>query len=826
MYAPSPSPPSVTAAARPTSQSSPRSASLAASCARDPTSRARARAGSGSSGTARHRPRPPLSTSLLHQCHPPRRSSTPPGLPVPAATLSPVVPRLPAATAPSPSRLCLGPRRPPPSPPPPHHRKLTPKNDGGVSQVHKNPFCTGVKPCLKEAENNIFEVYPDGKMDRETPVCVDMYGHVCTDQFINSNVDEQPMRFQSLYLVISNIMKFINESVDKDIGYPLDSALMQTMLFIKNCTSQDDRLKASKKSTFKSVFQQIGLQGFPFVEDTKQPLDGPTAMFSYLYIFPFFRVTITHKSKEGNSIKETYVTLFSEVVKFKIKTKSAKADTVRLLFLELKTNFEKYFPLLANVTDAILEESFSFIGHVRELSLSQAFDEKVVSLKDMPVTEGWNWVTFLNTMYDGIHTFTNDSQVILKNRPFFESFVSYIGNSSNHRRAALNYLGFFLLIYLMPLYPEELAEDQTLIGAKVHSPKDMSRRPQICMRRTEFTCPYGIPSLLAHVLANSTSLNAVRQNLTWWINDLKDVMKRFAGSIYWLDEEQTKLVREKITNMRITFIFPDMFLKAKPNIKDLKCGYKPDLYKQDPITHFIKAMFTGANASKSELKTKQPRPMQKNKLKKVGTGGHRLPCGMNSDTDREASTLQWIPVISNFEFAASYNPEENSLYAPMGLFGQILYAKTMEEKIFYTFKALPDIIREMSKVFMKRSFLSWAKTTAAKYADVERCMFDFYKDTVSDITFQVAEEHMEDLLESLLAEALMFHPLQEMYAIIKAKISKSDKGFTERGFGRYKGVHLFYLFLIETHKVYFCTQEFFGSIQLQCHSTHERLSEI
>ncbi|XP_065311605.1 mucin-7-like [Dermacentor albipictus] len=67
MSAPSPSPPSVTTVARPTSQSSPRPASLAASCAREPRSRARARAGSVSSGMARHRPRPRPSTSLPHQ---------------------------------------------------------------------------------------------------------------------------------------------------------------------------------------------------------------------------------------------------------------------------------------------------------------------------------------------------------------------------------------------------------------------------------------------------------------------------------------------------------------------------------------------------------------------------------------------------------------------------------------------------------------------------------------------------------------------------------------------------------------------------------------
>ncbi|KAL1477808.1 hypothetical protein MTO96_035458 [Rhipicephalus appendiculatus] len=458
-------------------------------------------------------------------------------------------------------------------------------------------------------------------MAPEIPACHDMYGHVCTEKFIKSDVDKQPMRFQSLYLIIKNIMKFINESVNKDIGYPRDSALVQTMLFIKNCTSQDDRLTVNNQSIFKSVFQKLGMQGFPFVDDTKQPLDVPTATLSYLYIFPFFRVSITHRKKENDSDDVAYVTLHSVVIKFKIKTKSAKTDTVRLLVLDLKTKFEKYFPRLANLTDAILEESFSFINHVREMSLSQALDENITPLKDMPVADCWSWVTFLNTMYNDVHTFTNDSEVIVKNRAFFDAFVGYVGKSSKHRRGALNYLGFFLLIYLMPLYPEALAKEQQLIGAKVHTPPHMSRRPQICMRRTEFTCPYGIPSLLAHVLANSTSMGDIIQNHTWWTGTLKGVMKRYAESVSWLDEEGTKIVKEK---------------------------YKPDLYKEDPITHFVKAMFTGANASKSELKTMQPRPM--------------------------------LPVVSNFEFAATYNPEKNTLYAPMGLFGQALLAKSVEEK--------------------------------------------------------------------------------------------------------------------------------------------------
>ncbi|KAL3257987.1 hypothetical protein MRX96_016753 [Rhipicephalus microplus] len=158
------------------------------------------------------------------------------------------------------------------------------------------------------ADEMIFEDYPKGNMAPETPACHDMYGHVCTDKFIKSDVDKQPMRFQSLYLIITNIMKFINESVNKDIGYPRDSALVQTMLFVKNCTSQDDRLTVNNQTIFKSVFQKLGMQGFPFVDDTKQPLDVPTATLSYLYIFPFFPVSITHRKKENDSDDVAYVT--------------------------------------------------------------------------------------------------------------------------------------------------------------------------------------------------------------------------------------------------------------------------------------------------------------------------------------------------------------------------------------------------------------------------------------------------------------------------------------------------------------------------------------
>ncbi|KAL1477809.1 hypothetical protein MTO96_035459 [Rhipicephalus appendiculatus] len=133
----------------------------------------------------------------------------------------------------------------------------------------------------------------------------------------------------------------------------------------------------------------------------------------------------------------------------------------------------------------------------------------------------------------------------------------------------------------------------------------------------------------------------------------------------------------------------------------------------------------------------------------------------------------------------------------------VYYTQVQVGITFYIFKALPDVIREMSKVFMKRSFLStdkasWGNTTNAKYADVEKCMFDFYEDTLRDLKFEVVEKSMEDLLESLLAESMMFRPLQEMYTLIKARISNTDVGFWERGFGRYRELHLFYFFLIES----------------------------
>ncbi|XP_077507676.1 uncharacterized protein LOC144118699 [Amblyomma americanum] len=57
---------------------------------------------------------------------------------------------------------------------------------------------------------------------------------------------------------------------------------------------------------------------------------------------------------------------------------------------------------------------------------------------------------------------------------------------------------------------------------------------------------------------------------------------------------------------------------------------------------------------------------------------------------------------------------------------------------------------------------------------------------------------MEGILEPLLSEVAMIAPLQQMYEVIKSKISKTDPGLWERGFGRYRQLHLFYFFLIES----------------------------
>ncbi|KAH7980193.1 hypothetical protein HPB49_013729 [Dermacentor silvarum] len=100
-----PNPPSVTAAARLTRQSSPRPASPAASCAGEPTSRARVGASSGSTGTARRHLRPPLSLRVTgknatHRAHPQDLSAFPPPLSLPWCPVCQPPP--------------LRPRRPPP----------------------------------------------------------------------------------------------------------------------------------------------------------------------------------------------------------------------------------------------------------------------------------------------------------------------------------------------------------------------------------------------------------------------------------------------------------------------------------------------------------------------------------------------------------------------------------------------------------------------------------------------------------------------------------------------------------------------------------------
>lgn len=74
---------------------------------------------------------------------------------------------------------------------------------------------------------------------------------------------------------------------------------------------------------------------------------------------------------------------------------------------------------------------------------------------------------------------------------------------------ALNYLGFYGLLVLMPFFAEDAMKDQDMVGARFHFPASMPKHYQICLRLSEHICPLGIPSLATRVFANSSNIVAI-----------------------------------------------------------------------------------------------------------------------------------------------------------------------------------------------------------------------------------------------------------------------------------------------------------------------------
>ncbi|CAN7939834.1 unnamed protein product, partial [Ixodes hexagonus] len=394
------------------------------------------------------------------------------------------------------------------------------------------------------------------------------------------------------------------ENVEK-FKFKPESAITQTMLFVKNCTSKADR-GATVGADLEWALKELGLEGFPYSASSSDlRLDVATAKMSNLYVFVFFRWLAVDDTANVTGTPRI-VHLFHIPLRHKTKTASTK-NFVSDLFLNVVKWSSVYLPRIKRLDSSSVNSAYYFSNDVGEASLKYSDVTTTIRLSGMDSTNGWSWETFFNTAYADVHKFTGNSSISVKDPDFVETFIKKIAEPEGLRNA-INYVGIYALAYLTPFYGDQVVPDGRLIGASLNAPKVTRRRHQICLRRSEFICPLGIPSLLTQVFGKDDKMSSLANEHMWWDDIFKAVMTKYAKRVTWLKPTERDTVAAWISATEISALIPRNFYtpREKP-LNDTICGYDPDTYKKPPVRHFIEAMRAGAKEDRDELKTGIPR---------------------------------------------------------------------------------------------------------------------------------------------------------------------------------------------------------------------------
>ncbi|XP_064488506.1 neprilysin-2-like [Ornithodoros turicata] len=509
-----------------------------------------------------------------------------------------------------------------------------------TTTAHEGPTECVKKECLSEA--SLFRVHPYGKLDASIDPCHDFFRFVCTNDFLSSPIKSQPYRYQSVHYLISQVMEYVTENVDKN-EYPTESAIAQTMMFVKNCTSAEDR-KTTRHEDFTAAMKELGLEDFPFLTANHSTTpDVPAARLVHYYVFAFFGLRIVPDIRNG-SLNSRLVNIYNIRITHNPKGATSKTDIPRAIFAAIEAA-KSFIPKLSEFTEKAIIDAVNFANKLGPESMKETGQRDLKELKVMNTTEAWSWEKFFNSAFQGVKTFYLDYDYLVVDNPdYFEYFIKLLSADSEQKNRALNYLGISALIYLAPFLPEDLIKDADIDASQFHTLPKVPQRFQACLRRSELMCPPGVPSLITKVLSNSENMVDIVDEHIWWVSLVKSVLTRQAGLVSWLNHEERKQAARKIRNLSVSVIIPESMYRHGNNVSTADCQYTtPEilhlLHRESPLTQFMTTVPQGAKASLREIVTGERRNM--------------------------------LPVSSSFDFHVNYNPLENTMFIPASYFGLI-----------------------------------------------------------------------------------------------------------------------------------------------------------
>ncbi|XP_064490185.1 uncharacterized protein LOC135401612 [Ornithodoros turicata] len=604
-------------------------------------------------------------------------------------------------------------------------------------------------PCLHEAR--YLRVQPKGFLSFQVEPCNDFYGFVCTEDMLNlSHPDALPYR----YISVNHVYRAAIQHTHDMLGMidNVDTALSQVMLFIKNCTSVQDRL-VSQKDAFLDVLSMVDLEAFPYLINEKltSPMldEAYGATVRFLDVAPFFRVKIVDNTRGfGNIVLLTSATEDAASI---VGQLSLHVDNLLTTWWKLRD----LLPVLYSQPDRDIEAMLNIFREVARLSAQHATSStSIVRLKDLPAGNHWDWQRTLNAIFANVTTFTDYSPVLVDSPDYFNDLAQLI--DQYQVRHLLNYLGLCIASQYRLFFSDRYSSDASLPGASYLN-NVTTRREQLCLRHAERVCPAGVDALLLQSFAaGSFTRKELIEELNWWIPMFKAAVLEVVPKLQWLNMKQMLQLQDLIVAMKVDLAFWDGSRLQSEDLSSVRCDYDRSLYQKHPLLHFVSAS--------------QP----------------RLRRYFNSLTSEVPSSRS--PRGSSFDYDIVYRGEQRTIFVPMSYFGQILRSPPGHRKL-YVVKLLPDLIRAVISVMLANTSDAHS---GGHFSKIKECVASSYKGHALHFRYETFLHGPVDFFRDLLSDHLAIEPYIKLFM----QISKSRNFLS--GFEPYNNYHVAFLLYAES----------------------------
>ncbi|XP_064460411.1 neprilysin-1-like [Ornithodoros turicata] len=584
----------------------------------------------------------------------------------------------------------------------------------------RNQYECTTNSCSKEGERLA------SLIDPLLNPCENFYEYVCANW-----VEEHPIPKGGEYVSYqSHLVEYIEKRLDDSVRKLLNKVLSTPMAFnvlssqvkavlLRNACMEEDRLNDRGLQPLKEVLELLHLPVWPAanVDINASQIENVAGALGYrLGLFPLVSVGVDRDPEKPNKFMITLDDPSRELIR-----KNEFFSTEREL-LTYENLVRKSFDKLDNTA---LSDMLGSAALGLEDEISQALlpfvtaEEKVRRYRKLPISDlprcgKFRWLLFLNSTFQKVRPVYREEVVLVKNIAYLEKLVSIL--EGRQRRTIINFLGFKAVLMFSLLSPPSTEGDLANLYGRVLTGllQDLPRW-RVCLRMAEDAMPFAFLAMYNDAFSREHNVRQLRSIL----DSLKDLLGSSIEDIEWMTSRDASKALDKLKRLDLALFLPNWITSEE------KRNVFYESVQDIPVGNLLRSFM---NARSTHVT-------------------HRFQRLLYS-----SDQVGWLGSV--FDVSPTYDPLNNTVYVPMGVFAEPMGFESVETPLH-----IPRVLRSMAYELLSvvtgygSSFNNhnailnwWSPPTRDGYNNHTDCLAEQYK-------IAIGADHSGKRYSGLVAEA-------------------------------------------------------------------------